>query len=151
MRSLVIDAVKAGASRYGVWFEVVSGGALELRFSTELGYQIFRLKSAKRTARGELVILANKASRWGDIDEETLIYEQHCVLGYVTSADGVGEIFVAEVRGVEDGVPGRLILGPETALGDDDWGPSQGGFKPDADDSLPGFDEREEELEGDLG
>lgn len=82
------------------------------------------------------------------VADESLIPEEFWVLAYVLSDSFLVEnVFAAQILGLEDGRPGRLILGKLTQL----LGPDAptGGFKP-TDEELPGFED-DEEGDGDTG
>ncbi|MDL9978596.1 hypothetical protein [Microbacterium candidum] len=151
-RSLVSDAVRAGAARVGMDFELARGGAVQIRVDAGSRYQIVRVKRATRLMTGEPVIVANSASSWGAINEELLWPEEPWVFGYVAEGDWIEELFVAEVLGVTPGAPGRLILGAETVLGEGNGPSSGGGFRGDHGEELPGFeDDDESDGEADAG
>jgi hypothetical protein len=81
------------------------------------------------------------------LEEDSLLAEEPWVLGYTLGDSGVGSVFAAPVRGVADGNPGVVILGPVTDLGSGTL-PPMGTFRPDEDTDLPGFDIDTEENEG---
>lgn len=133
-RALVADAVQAGASQAGVWCDV--GAAVDVRAGAG---KVFRLKRAQLTSEGEYKIVTNSASTWGELEEDVLLAEEPWVLAYTLGDGGMGSVFVAPVRGVTDGNPGVVILGPVTHLGSGTL-PPMGTFRPDEDTDLPGFD-----------
>lgn len=150
--SLLRNAFAAGASRAGVQCDPVRGGALELHASTAVDFAVIRLRKALRRRGGSVSVIANRGSTWGGFNEEALIAETPYVFAYMLDDDQRLTMFIAEVLDVTDGNPGELVLGPRTALGSSP-GPSDGGFKPDEDDALPGFDEfdsEDDEGEGDV-
>jgi hypothetical protein len=114
-----------------------------MRFLEGGRYQVVRVKTAKRMASGELHIVTNSASSWGTIDEDSLLLEEPWVFGFVTSENGIDELFVAQVQDVTEGSPGRLILGPEVLL-DGGTAPT-GGFRGNDDGTLPGFGDEEDQ------
>lgn len=143
-RELISAAIEVGAVRAGLHCGSSSGGAVELHIESAPRWAVLRLKSAKKAADGTYRIVTNSSSTWGAFDEETLVYEEPWVFGYTLSSAGLDEIFVAHVDAITEGAPGVLILGEPILLGKPS--PSTGGFQP-ADESLPGFEEFEEDTE----
>ncbi len=150
VRSMVKDAIRTGASRWGVDFEDAAGGALDIRFDLGSRILVFRVKKAKRRADGTLQIITNTASSWGLMDEDRLVPEEQWVFAFVAKDSNIEGLSVAPVLGVTQKIPGYFILGDETLLNGGVDAPR--GFSSDNDDSLPGFEEDEDEGElGNLG
>jgi len=144
-RDLAVDGFMLGGSRAGLSPYKAGGGAYE--FGAEiLGSRmgVFRLRKARQLADGSFRVVANTASTWGDIDDDTLIVEIPFVFGYTMTEGHVGVVFVAEVTGVVIGNPGELILGPITLL--NATPPTTGGFVPDEDEGLPGMEDDDDDI-----
>jgi len=143
-RELISSAFERSAPNAMLHCRPGPGGSLEVYEEIANGYAALRLRGA-RISGGEIIIRANSASAWGGIDEDALLREYPYVFAYIMNKDGSLEIFVAEVLDVEEGKPGRLILGNELILGRPTSAQSSG-FLPDEDDSLPGFEDEDEDL-----
>lgn len=139
--AMLTNAFAAAASKVGLPCDAGVGGVLELHANFNDQFAVFRLRRAERRSDG-LLVKQNKGSTWGGIDENALILEVPFIFGFVFDADGALRFFAAEVVEVIDGAPGRLVLGPETALSTHP-APSSTGFVPEDDDTLPGFDEED--------
>jgi hypothetical protein len=149
-RCLVIEAVERGASQSGMSFVPGRGGATELKVVSNAGYRVYRLRSATKLHTGEYMVQNNSVSAWASLDEDTLLEDEFWVLGYTMDDDGVVDIFTARVLGCTEGTPGRLILGPATALGSQSGGSGGpgGGFRP-SDEGLDDlFDEDDDTAAG---
>lgn len=141
LRALIADGVSRGASLARVHFER-SRGAVQLTLPTSSHLCLFRLRRAEKRGDGTYVIPTNSAAAWGTLDEATLDIVEHWVLGFtVDEAGALGDLFAAEVLGVDGGVPGQLRLGSAIHLGSA-ASPSYG-FKP-SDEGLPGFEDDED-------
>ena len=137
-RDLAIDAVGEAASRAGLDFRPVNGSGRELRAFDGGVDRRYRLRRARRDEAGAITVPVNSSSA-ALVADESLIPEEFWVLGYVMSRDSlVMSVFVAEILGVEEGRPGKLILGEITQLLGFDA--PTGGFKP-TEEGLPGFDD----------
>ena len=140
-RDLVIEGMEVGAAQAGVWCDPGPGGSQELHMEVLGRPAVFRLKVAEQRATGDYKIVTNNVSNWGNLDEDTLVYEEPWVFGYTTKGQSIGEVFVAKVLGITEGTPGVLILGHPIILGHRLL-PSKG-FTP-ADEELEGFEDLEE-------
>lgn len=99
---------------------------------------VIRLKKAEN-GRDGFKVVANSASSWGEPETEALMPEVRFILGYTLGVGSVDELFVAEVLGQKDGLPGHYILGAPMMLGNST--PPSDGFRPDVDDDLgPDFE-----------
>ena len=143
-RELIAEGLEIGSARAGVWCDKGPGGSQEIHLEVLGRPCVFRLKNAKALSNGEYKIVTNNVSNWGDLDEETLIFEEPWALGYVLGKEGLAEIFAAKVLGITEGTPGVLILGPAVELGHRPM-PS-GGFVP-AEEELEGFESESEKAE----
>ncbi|MFC5289155.1 hypothetical protein ACFPM7_19060 [Actinokineospora guangxiensis] len=144
MRDLAIDAVTLSASRNGLPFRQVLGGGHEL-----LGRQhTYRLRKARHDATGFVITASNESGLVSE-EEPSLFPMEKWVLGWVPDDLGsVAEVFTAAVLGIEEGRPGRLVLGSAIALGTRD--PISGGFTP-TDEGLDFDDEPEVGTADDIG
>lgn len=144
MRDLAIAAVTVSASRTGLPFRQVLGGGHEL-----VGHQhTYRLRKAKHDATGLVITVSNESGLVSE-EEPSLFPMAKWVLGWVPDDMGsVAEVFAAAVLGMEEGRPGRLVLGPPIALGTRD--PIGGGFTP-TDEGLDFGEEPEVGTADDLG
>lgn len=144
-RSLVVDAVQAGASRSGLECRTTQGGSLEIMFPTDLGYRAFRvLKAAKDQASGGYTILTSSDAIMTIEDEESLLPTERWVLGYTVDDDGlVDDIFAARVVGITEGSVRELVLGPATLLGGGASPDPEPRFRPSDEDDLPFGDDEE--------
>ncbi|WP_091764777.1 hypothetical protein [Blastococcus aurantiacus] len=146
-RDLAIDAASESASRVGLDFRPVNGAGREFRSFSDGVDRRYRLRRARRDDSGAFTVVANSSAAVM-VADESLIPEEFWVLAYVLSDSFLVEnVFAAQILGLEDGRPGRLILGKLTQL----LGPDAptGGFKP-TDEELPGFED-DEEGDGDTG
>lgn len=132
----------AATSRVGLSPFRRTGGAVELLAEIPAGMANVRLRRAESRGDGEFFVRSNAASKFGYIDENRLIPDYPYVFGFLLDAMDQPQFFVAEVVRVIEGSPGQLILGTPALLGDAS-APAPGGFDPDADTWLPGFDEGE--------
>ena len=136
-RDLATHSVNRTASRIGLDPRTVMGGGCEIRTIAGSVDRRYRLRSAKRSDDGTLVVLASGDSALAD--DPSLYRQERWVLGLLyTPDDQISQVFVAEIMGFEEGSPGRLRLGPEICLLDDVDGIATTGFVP-SDDDLPGF------------
>lgn len=139
---LMSDAFLAAMSRVGLSPFRGTGGAVELLAEIPAGLANVRLRRAEKRSEDEFFVRSNAASKFGYVDERLLIPDYPYVFGFLLDAMDQPEFFVAEVTQVIEGNPGELILGTPHLLGSAS-GPTPGGFDPDADTWLPGFDEGE--------
>lgn len=141
-RDLAVQTIGAAASRAGIDFRPIPGGGLELHHLEGVTDRRYRVRKAHRNSEGSLRIPVNSASAirpFGD----TVFHREQWALAWVLSADGlIEEVLIAEVRGLAEGNPGHLLLGPTIALGEGDL--PTGGFEP-ADEDLDGFDDESDE------
>ncbi len=143
LRSLVADGVRRGASLVGHHFDRPRG-SVEITIPTGTTLCAFRLRRAERRTDGSYSIPTNSAAAWGTLDEDTLDILEHWVLGFTVNDGGsLGELFAAEVLGVEGGTPGHLKLGTPILLGTGTHSGPARKFEPRA-EGLPGFDEDDE-------
>jgi hypothetical protein len=137
MSDLVMDVVGRAASRVGLYFQPVNGSGREI-IGEEHRY---RVRRARRDAKGNIVVTVSSESSLGCEEELTLFPRTSWLFGWISDAEGlVAEVFAAEILGLEAGSPGRLILGSCLTLGS--GGPFDGRFIP-ADEDLD-FGEEEE-------
>ena len=138
MSDLVLDSVSRSASRIGVYFQPINGSGREL-----LGERHrYRVRRAKRDSKGDLVVTVSSESSLGFDEEPTLFPMESWVFGWISDAEGlIAEVFVAEIRGILPGTPGRLVLGDALPLGSD--GSPDGGFTPTDEDLDLGVEDEE--------
>jgi hypothetical protein len=141
---LMSDAFMAAASHVGLSPFRGTGGAVELLAEIPRGLANVRLRRAEKRGEEDFFVRSNAASKFGYVDERLLIPDYPYVFGFHLDALDQPEFFVAEVTRVIEGSPGELVLGPPHLLGGA-AGPTPGGFDPDSDSWLPGFDEGEAE------
>ncbi len=147
-RDLAVEAVSRAASQHGLDFRPVNGSGREFRCLESGTDRRFRLKRARPTADGGYLIVANSASALA-VSEDSLFPEENWVFGYVIGEDHViVDIFIAPVRGFEEGRPGRLVLGPCIELLTEH--PPVGEFRP-SDEPLEGFEDDEQDESGEFG
>lgn len=139
-RELVVDSVARSASQNGVFFEWGRGGACELVTSDGETIRRYRLRRARRSKDGELIVTASEESSLVAEGEDVLMAEEQWVFAWILDSNGlIAEVLVAEVIGYLDGRPGRLMLGRTIPLGTSDpLGPR--GFVP-TEEELDGWDE----------
>jgi hypothetical protein len=147
VRDLAIDAASAAASRHALDFRTVNGSGREFRCFSDGVDRRFRLRKAGRRADGTYVIPTNaKSAMYSDGD--SLIPEELWVFGYTVTAEStLQNVFIAPVLGIEQGLPGHLILGRTVELVDAPATPA--GFQP-VDEDLEGF-ELDEDESGEFG
>ncbi|MDP9377098.1 MAG: hypothetical protein M3P40_05940 [Actinomycetota bacterium] len=147
VRDLAIDAASVAASRHGLDFRTVNGSGREFRCLSGGVDRRYRLRKAGRRSDGSYVIPTNaKSAMHGD--DETLIPEELWVFGYTLTSEGtLQDVFLAPVLGIEQGLPGHLILGRVIELIDAPTTPA--GFQP-TDEDLEGF-ELDEGESGEFG
>jgi hypothetical protein len=148
-RDLVVDAVTFAASRCGVDHRAVNGDGRELRYLAGSIDRRYRLRKARRTTDGSLLITSSAASALA-VDEDTLFIEETWTFAWTLTSDGmIDEVLIAEVVGYVEGNPGYLKLGRVIPLGGS--GEPSGGFRP-ADEDLDIFEDgRDESGEFGLG
>jgi hypothetical protein len=136
-RDLAVDAASESASHNGLDFRPVNGSGREFRTLTDGVDRRYRLRRARRETDGSLTIASNSDSALV-VADYMLIPEEPWVLGY-TYATGyqIEHVFVAPVLGIQEGRPGRLILGRITQLLTA-MSPGGGGFLP-VEEELEGF------------
>ena len=136
----ISDTFESASVRLGLACRPGPGGSLEIYEEVEHGYAALRLRSTKRV--GDLLrVTTNSDSSWGGMDEDALLRGYPFVFGYLISGAGQLELFVGEVLNGGEGARGLLVLGAETYLGGS-YAP-QSSFVPDADETLPGFEDDE--------
>ncbi len=146
-RDLAVDAVSRAASQHGLDFRPVNGSGREFRCLEAGTDRRFRLKRARRTADGGYLIVANSDSALA-VSEDSLFHEESWVFGYTLGDDHlIADIFIAPVRGYEEGRPGHLVLGPITELLTGHA--PVGGFRP-AEEPLDGFEDDEQDESGEF-
>jgi hypothetical protein len=139
---LMSDAFMAATSRVGLSPFKGTGGSVELLTEIPGGMANVRLRRAESRGEDEFFVRSNTASKFGYVDEDRLIPDYPYVFGFLLDAADQPQFFVAEVTRVIEGSPGELVLGAPYLLGGT-TAPTPGGFDPDADAWLPGFDEGE--------
>lgn len=133
-RSLVEDGFIAGASAAGLTADAGRGGSLEIIESGGAATTRIRLRKANRVG-GEFTMPVSSDSRFFDTDEDVLYPDVVFVFGFELLDDGLGDLFVAEVLGIEVGKPSHLVLSAPILLGSSPTTPS--GFTTDHSDDLP--------------
>lgn len=135
-RELVADGVAVGASKESMHFHRPNG-SIEIQFgNAHCDFQV-RLRRAERTGDGDFRVPNNAASTWGDADEDTLRFTECWILGFTLNADGtLADLFLAEVLGVLEGSPGKLLLGVPILLGTGDGTSPFGKFFKPSDEPL---------------
>jgi hypothetical protein len=143
MSDLVMDTVsRAAAEIGGVYFHTVNGTGRELVGERHR----YRIRRARRDASDDLVIVVSSDSTLGLEEDPTLFPLDNWVFGWIANEQGlIAEVFVARVRGILQGTPGKLALGEVLALGS--GGPDGGGFMPADEDLDLGFDDVNEDGE----
>lgn len=138
VRDLAVDAASAAASRHGLDFRPVNGTGREFRCMSATVDRRYRLRKATRRAEGGGYKIPTNAKSAMYCDDGTLIPEELWVMGYTLTKEGtLLDVFIAPVEGIEEGLPGRLILGRVIDLADPTTTPA--GFEP-ADEDLEGFE-----------
>ncbi|NIL77352.1 hypothetical protein [Rhodococcus sp. B10] len=141
-RDLVIDAIEAAASRFGLGFRTGCGGGHDVIDVTDTSDRRFRVRKAAvslETESYEIIGGSDSILRISDAEEDSLLKAERWVLGYTVDPSGlVEDIFAAKVLGMTgDAVP-HLRLGPVVALGSGNLpAPNPSGrFRPADEDSL---------------
>lgn len=136
MRDLVEEAVGRAASQVGLAFNAVNGSGRELVGERHR----YRVRKARRDASESFVVTVSSESSLGVEEEPSLLPMESWLFGWVPDNDGlIGEVFVAEIFGIEQGSPGRLVLGRPLLLGG--GSPFGGGFTPSDEDLDLGVDD----------
>jgi hypothetical protein len=145
-RSLISSAFRIGVGRAGLDLDYPKGGSSQFRAEVAGRISLFRLKRAHATGNGYRIV-TNSSSTWGELDEDLLIIEEPWVFAYELGTEGLSEIFVAPVLDVVEGKPGYFVLGEVYYLSGE--GPQDRGFRSDADDTLPGLEDDDEDRDSD--
>lgn len=116
-RSLVLDAIGAGASQIGLSLVRTRGGGKELLGEAHK----YRIRHASRDSNGGIVVYASEGSSLvvPEAEPSLLTFEQW-IFGWTTDGnDHIQEMFVAEIGGWEGsaGQPLRLVVGAVVQLG----------------------------------
>lgn len=138
-RSIVKSAFVRGARKASIWYEPGPGGSHELHSTSADVEHVFRLLKAKIKDE-DYVIPVKDDAMLTSLEVTLLGRQERWVFAYTMTGDDIGEIFVAEVIGVVEGSPGRLILGPRTVLGTLGAPPTGRGFVGE-DEDLEWFDD----------
>lgn len=142
-RDLVGDAFLAAMSHVGLSARRGTGGACEVVEYIGGWYANIRLRRAERRADGSYFVRANRASSFGYVDEALLEPDHDFVFGFTIDGTELN-CFVAPVVRVIEGSPGELVLGDAIEFGGT-AAPDPSGFRPDPDETLPGFEQGDED------
>lgn len=143
VRDLVVDGFARGASSVGFDLDTPKGGSQQFRVSMDGRIGLFRLRRAERYGH-TFRIPTNSSSTWGQIDEDTLMAEDPYVFGFTVDDDMLGELFIAHVDDIVYGSPGHLVLGEAHIFAPGTGSPGSG-FAPSVDETLPGFENEDED------
>lgn len=137
-RSIIVREFKTCAERRGIDVRPGQGGAIEVYERNNDDYAVIRLRSAELVA-GELRVISNNGSTWGGISDDGFWREVPYVMGWLPQSSESLDFFVAEVTSKTDASVPCLEFGWLHRFGV----PAPNGgtsFKPDAADSLEGWD-----------
>jgi hypothetical protein len=119
VRDMVIDSLTvATASCADADFRPVNGAGRELRFYLNTDRR-YRVRRGRRDERGDVVVMVNAESALAvDDDQYGLLPAENWAFVWIANDDClIDEVLAAEVRGVTNGKPGRVVFGDVIPLG----------------------------------
>lgn len=155
-RAMARTSLSKASSQVGLDFRPVNGSGREFRIADDTLDRRYRLRSAKRSTAGELVIQHNTDSALCSPEEPDGLFparkmKQH-VFAYILDADGqIEDVVIAPIIDYTQGSPGLLVLGPETSLLTRGAGAVAGGFIPTDEELDLGLDDESDEGLGEQG
>jgi hypothetical protein len=149
-RDLLTAAARESGSRLGLNPGAGPGGCFEFRAIHDRRCLVLRLRAADKMEDGSYRILAGNAIMT-DLECEGFIIDEPWVFGFTRDADGLGELFVAEVLDISDAKVPTLILGSvRTLISSGLSMPPEPTFEGDEDD-LGDFSDEADTGDDDLG